>query len=188
MFEAKDILTILDANKPIAALPYSVKKINWRSVAQAARLDVPYNLLEQYAGDVNINTTNLAVDGTVETVDQVGTGTMLIDTAVLHAFVAKWPERKYRLCPMDVGQVSVNNDTRNFGFAFFREGVHPESGYYLSEDFAFVEDAKHLGFSTYVLASAVTGHIGKFEYEQNLALLKASGIDPRNIFQPADVF
>jgi hypothetical protein len=183
VFEAKDILTLIDTNRPISALPYAVKAVNWKSVGQAARLDVPDNLLEQYAGDVNINTANLAVDGSVEPVDQVGTGTILIASTVLDAFVTKWPERKYRLHDMDIGNVTLDGNKRDFGFAFFREGIHPKSRLYMSEDFQFLEDAKLLGFSAHVLSNAVTGHIGKFEYVQSLGLLKSTGIDSRRIFK-----
>jgi hypothetical protein len=55
------------------------------------------------------------------------------------------------------------------GRAFFRTGIDPKTGFYVGEDFTFVEDAKSLGFFPHVLSKAVTGHIGKFEYKQDLA-------------------
>ena len=184
VFDATDILRMLEANKPIVALPFSVKQIRWELVGQAARLGLPDNLLEYIAGDPNINTCKLSFDGAAQPVDQIGTGVMLIDTKVPHTVFATWPDRKYRLYPSEIGNVSpYEGETRDFGCEFFRTGISPKTGFYLSEDFMFIDDARSLGFDTYVLADAITSHIGRFEYKQNLGLLASLGLNVRDILK-----
>src|SRR5262245_27382845 len=49
-FEPEGALKMLDAKRPIVALPYSRKSVNWRRVATAAISGVPPEALADYAG------------------------------------------------------------------------------------------------------------------------------------------
>src|SRR5260221_11874055 len=44
IFDARDILKMIEADKPIVALPFARKEIKWGQVAEAARLGVPDKL------------------------------------------------------------------------------------------------------------------------------------------------
>src|SRR5262249_51221935 len=94
------------------------------------------------------------------------------------------PEWKYTLYPSELERVRANGGgNRDFAFDFFQVGVDRTTRRYLSEDFFFVEEARRLGFETYLVPNAVTGHIGRFEYVQNLPLLAATGLNVRNILK-----
>jgi hypothetical protein len=43
VFDGKDSLKMLEADKPIVALPFTRKEIKWGQVAEAVRLGVPTN-------------------------------------------------------------------------------------------------------------------------------------------------
>jgi hypothetical protein len=182
VFNAEDILKMIEADKPIIALPYAKKGIRWEAVGQAARLGIPDNLLDQYAGQPNINGHSVQADE-ITPIDQVGSGTMLIDVKVLHAMATRRPEWKYQLYPSELEKVRANGGNRDYAYDLFHVGVDPKSKRYLSEDFFFVEEARRLGFETYLVPNAVTGHIGSFEFIQNLPLLATTGLNVRNILK-----
>ena len=70
-FQPVDILRMLEANKPVTALPYALKHLKWDQIGQAARLGIPDSLLEYFGADVNFNTTPIRVDG-MTPVPQIG--------------------------------------------------------------------------------------------------------------------
>jgi len=81
---------MLDVDKPVVGLLYALKNLKWDQIGQAARLGMPDNLLEYFGADVNFNTTPISVDQATP-IPQIGCGTMLIKTEVLHAMAT--PER-----------------------------------------------------------------------------------------------
>jgi hypothetical protein len=177
VFRAEDVLTMIESDKPIVALPYALKEIKWGQIAEAAKLGIPENLLEHFAGDPCVNSEN-AVVSEVTPIHQVSTGTMLIQTKVLDAMAEKHPEWRFRLFAKEKEQ---QGGTRDYAYDFFQVGVDPNSGFYLSEDFFFIGAARALGFETYLLPHAVTGHVGSYEFTQDLGLLAASGVGIRNM-------
>jgi len=128
-FSATDILKMIEANKPIIALPYAMKEVQWSTVGQAARLGIPDGLLEHYVGEPNINGTFVPVDE-ITKIDQVGAGTMLIDTTVFHTMVAKHPDWKYRLYPSEIKQVLGDGGNRDYAFDFFQCGIESQTRLY----------------------------------------------------------
>jgi len=179
-FQPADIVRMIKANKPTVALPYALKNLKWDQIGQAARLGMPDNLLEYFGADVNFNSSPMSVDQ-VTSIPQIGCGTMLIKTEVLHTMATS--ERKYRLYPSEMEEVQANGGNRDYAYDFFRPQIDPVTRYYLSEDFAFCEDARRLGFEVYVLPTAITGHVGSHEYKLNLPLIAASGLNVRDILQ-----
>jgi len=185
-FEPGDILRMLEVDRPIVGLPYALKNLKWDQIGHAARLGMPDNLLEYFGADVNFNTTPISVDQATP-IPQIGCGTMLIKTEVLDAMVARHPEWKYRLYPSEIEEVQANGGNRDYAYDFFRPQIDAETRYYLSEDFAFCEEARRLGFEVYVLPGAATGHVGTYEYKLNLPLLAAAGLNVRNMLnQPQE--
>jgi len=87
------------------------------------------------------------------------------------------------LYPSEIKQVLADGGNRDYAFDFFQCKIDPETRFYLSEDFFFVEEARRLGFESYLVPNAVTGHVGRFEFVQNLPLLAASGLNFRNILK-----
>ena len=78
VFDPKDILCLLDAAKPIVALPYAIKFLDWQAIAEAARLGVPPGELAA-AGTTSVGKNGLAC----------GTGTMLVERRVFEAMAAQ---------------------------------------------------------------------------------------------------
>lgn len=165
-FEARNAYEMLKADKPIVALPYSTKGINWYAVAQAARQGAPPETLPQYAASPCLNYSAQPLSMTeASPVRHAGTGAMLIQTAVFAKLAQEHPERKYKMCAAEIAERGTNLTE---AFDFFPIGVYPETAEYLSEDYYFIEDARKSGFETYILPWAVTDHIGSYEYKANL--------------------
>jgi hypothetical protein len=96
-FDPQDILKMLEADKPICALPFARKNVQWPQIAEAARLGVPDCLLENFVGDPCINHSKpIGLDG-IQQIGQTGTACMLINTKIFHAMAEKHPDWKYRL-------------------------------------------------------------------------------------------
>jgi len=91
------------------------------------------------------------------------------------------PEWKYRLYPAD-----IYANHRDFNDDFFQIRVDPETKLYLSEDYFFVQEARKIGFQTYVVPNAVTGHVGAYEYKLNLPLVAASGLNIRGMIRSSE--
>ena len=103
---------------------------------------------------------------------------MLINVEVFHAIAARHPDWKFKLYPREIVQEDARRD---YGYDFFQTAIDPTTRNYLSEDFFFVEEARRLGFETYLLPQAITKNVESFEYTMNLGFLAASGIGVRNI-------
>jgi hypothetical protein len=178
VFAAQDVTKMLTADVAICGLPYVRKEVLWGKVAEAAKHGIPHELLKYFAGDPNINSSTPVPIGGVMPIDQLAGGLMLINTDVFKALAEAHPERKYQLYEAEIEQ----NPGRSFAYDFFRVGpgfsasIDPQTKYYLSEDYWFEEDARKLGFQSYLLPSAVTGHIGSFQYMMNAPVMAASGL------------
>ena len=145
VFDPKDILRLLEAAKPIVALPYAIKHLDWQAIAEAARIGVP-------AGELAAaGTTSVGKDGVA-----CGTGTMLVERRVFEAMAAQ-PERWYTPPPLTAQVSGIQKECE-----FYRAGV--VDGVFLPEDFSFCLSARALGFESQLL-EANTGHIGSFTYE-----------------------
>lgn len=83
-------------------------------------------------------------------VDYAGTGFMMIDRSVLERMRREWPEREHE-------EGSVGDS-----FAWFDPRV--EDGIYLSEDYAFVKDARSLGFKVLADPAIRLIHHGSYGY------------------------
>ena len=123
------------------------------------------NILVNFGGN-----TNIAVEQSFEIgqkpvqVIHAATGAMLVDTQVLKSLAKAHPEQRYR--PNGTYQPSLE-----FHWDFFPVGVR--KGIYLSEDFAFCEDAAELGFQTYILPTAKTFHQGSMSFPMDLGAVSA---------------
>lgn len=171
-FNAPDVLTMLTADKPIIALPYSKKGINWQAVAKAARHGIPPEGLHQYAGVACIDSDKpFGVDKIIP-IRHAGTGVMLIQTSVFVKMAEAHPEWKYKMCAAEI----VDRGTKETeAIDFFRIGIYPETSEYLSEDYYFIEDARAMGFETYLVPNALTIHVGSYDYMMCLPAIAQLG-------------
>jgi len=169
IFSPANVVEMLEADRPIVALPYSLKGVDWQNVATAVRAGVPADQLYQYAGrpvfgidgEFDLNKPTPAV--------AVGTGVMLIQVSVLRALADANPDWKYRIGASEIQFRGSDGDA----YDFFQVGRDSATGYYLSEDYWFAAKAKKLGFETYLLPWAQTMHCGSFQYLMNFPALVA---------------
>jgi len=171
-FDARWVIELLKCELPIVALPYSRKSLNWNFISEAA---AGHGIAPEHLSGFG-GSANFAIDD--DQVFEVGqkpvrvrhaaTGAMLVDVRVFRALTEAFPERRYRPNCNGGSHVPI---TCEWNFDFFRVGVRKEI--YLSEDFAFCEDALELGFGTYLLPSARTFHQGAMSYEMDLSKVSA---------------
>jgi hypothetical protein len=171
-FDAFHIFAMLEANKPIVCLPYSAKSINWQNVGKAVKRGASPEQLSQFAGIPVFNTDRPFAMNETPPIKHAGTGAMLIQTAALRAMADKLPERKYKMC---AGEIEASGTNRTEAYDFFKVGIYPGTSNYLSEDYYFEEDARRLGFETFLIPSAQTLHIGSYEFTMNVPAVASLG-------------
>lgn len=171
-FDAFHIFAMLEANKPIVALPYAAKSINWRNVGEAARRGASPEQLPQYAGAPVFNSDRPFATNEITPIKHAGTGAMLIQVAALGAMADKLPERRYKMC---AGEIESRGTKETEAVDFFKVGIYPGTSTYLSEDYYFEEDARRLGFETFLIPFAQTLHVGSHEFTMNLQAVASLG-------------
>lgn len=97
-------------------------------------------------------------------VHHAATGPTLVDFCVFRALAKAFPEKRYQ--PRVTYQPSVECH-----WDFF--AVRVREGVYLSEDFAFCEDALAAGFPTFILPQCKTFHAGSMLYPLDLSKITA---------------
>jgi hypothetical protein len=93
---------------------------------------------------------------------------MLIKSEVLKALAKAYSNRRYK---SRLNETYGNPLTRDFAHEFFRAEICPKTNIYLSEDFWFCDQARRLGFETFVLPLARTTHAGSYDFVLNLPAL-----------------
>jgi hypothetical protein len=171
-FDAFHIFTMLEANKGIVCLPYAAKSINWRNVAEAVKRGATPEQLPQFAGIPVFNVDHPFAANQITAVKHAGTGAMLIQTAVLKVMAEKLPDRHYKMC---AGEMEASGTQRTEAVDFFKVGIYPGTSNYLSEDYFFEEDARRLGFETFLIPWAQTLHVGSHEFTMNVQAVASLG-------------
>jgi hypothetical protein len=167
-FSADDILALFEAGKPIAALPFSAKSINWEAVARAARAGVPPGALREYAGNAIISAESAFPVDTLSPVKRIGCGVMLIETHVFRALADANPAWRYKNDKFGWGVAKLD---REHSFSFFQVGICPDTEMMCGEDYFFCNEARRLGFEVCVLPSARTIHTGSYDHVLNLSAI-----------------
>ena len=158
-FEAKDILKLVETDKPIIAGAYPKKEINWHSIKETIKKNpnVSDQELKFASGNYVFNPMgdNFTLDEPVE-VDGIGTGFMLIQRNVF----TKLKETglvTISYCPYEKCQT----------LQYWICGSDCK-GIELSEDYYFSHQCRKIGISTYLLPSIVLKHIGTYTFEGSI--------------------
>ena len=168
-FNDADVLEMVRADKPVVALHYARKDIYWHQVAEAARRGIPADQLAQFAGRPALNTFQEGVRlNEISEVRHAPTGCMLIRTDVFKALAEAHPERKFSA---RLSNSFPQTNDREWSYDFFRVGICPETKAYLSEDFQFCEDARALGYKSFIVPWAETIHTGLCDFRMSLPAL-----------------
>lgn len=175
-FDSKDVIAMLQVDKPIVVLPYAGKGIDWSNVVKAVKKGATADQLPHFIGNPVIGFEDRPFTVNEPTsVQAAGTGAMLIKTEVFERLAEAHPEWKYTPGPPEARYRASHSpsDNHSEAFDFFQIGVDPKTRIYLSEDYFFVQAARELGFETILLPWAQTGHSGTFEFRMNISAIAA---------------
>lgn len=165
-FQPEDILKLLWHNKRIITGSYPIKDIMWEKVSENVKRGIPSEqLLERSLRFVvnavkdAENSTVAVENGAIEIYD-AGTGFMLIERSVFLEMIEAYPHLKYI---DDTG--SLDDEEKNWTYAFFNSYVEPEKNRFLSEDYGFCRYWQDIGGKVWVDPSIEMTHLGRLKYK-----------------------
>lgn len=164
-FIGDDIIKLLWHDKDIMTAAYPIKNIDWELVAKNAKDGMDSEKLMESSLRYVVNTVksgggNVRVDkGAVEVYD-AGTGFMLIKREVFEKLIDKYPELKYQ---DDTG--GLQEDEKDYTYAFFNSYVDPETNRFLSEDYGFCRYWQEIGGGVWTDPSIEMLHLGRMRYQ-----------------------
>jgi hypothetical protein len=163
-FSPQNLFRLLDAAKPMIAGVYPLKLIDWDKAREAAKADAP-DLMAAAIGYVVrfIPTPNhsVEVEDGIAKVAYGGTGFLLIERQAMQSIVDAHPELRARMGDMadKLGEEAV---------MVFETMIEPETGQYLSEDYAFCRRWRELGGEIWADMEARLTHVGAIAYTGSL--------------------
>jgi hypothetical protein len=169
-FNPQDIIAMLALDRDVIGAPYPKKALNWHNIAAAARThpELDPKELENVVGDYVFNvvkgTEKFQVSEPLE-VMEIGTGYFLVKRGVFDRWAAAYPQLRYR--PDHVGQ--KNFDGSRHIHAYFDCYIDPQSGRYLSEDYAFCQRWRAIGGQVWLCPWVQTQHVGTYAFTGNMA-------------------
>lgn len=154
-FEAKDIVSMVVANKPIIAGIYPKKRLNWARVEMAVKAGVPADQLEHHTGDLVIRLTDDEMEREVKVTDPVevwgaGTGFMLIQRSVFESLYDK------------VDHYQDEDGSPLHEYFFLKKD--PKLNKQLTEDYAFCQLCRENGIKVYAAPWVRLSHTGTYTF------------------------
>lgn len=172
-FKGSDVVRLLQADRPVVAGVYPLKVDGW----PAAGLEEPIpagstkaDFRARYAMYPAVARADAleADTGGFLNVLYAPTGFMLIKREVFLALMQRFPELKCRAALAGRPEFDTGAEA-TFLYAFFDTMIDPESGVYLSEDYAFCRLIERMGITPVVDARSNLRHQGIAVYEGDLA-------------------
>ncbi len=165
-FDAAQFERLFALDQDFAGAMYPAKRIDWPQLVRRMAEGEPAPTAGlQYVGALCTGDA-LRTRGGFATARYAGTGFLLLKRTVLERLIAAHPELAF--CGIH-GTPEFDVDTKN-RFALFDPMIDPETGMYLSEDFAFCQRWRALGGEIWLdLHSALT-HGGTADFVGNTAL------------------
>lgn len=168
VFTPQSVCRILLADRDVAAAVYPIKRLNWPEGGLPAR-----TTLEDFHLDFNdyaFNPINPGLDPVSKYVDADGfvevaeapTGFMCVKRRVFLDMMEKYPDLNY------TPDGPPGHPLAHLHWRFFDCMVDPDSGRYLSEDYAFCRLWRDIGGKIWVDVDCRLGHLGQHLYEGNL--------------------
>lgn len=176
-FEPDQIFTLLAADKPFCGALYPLKKLNWSLIGELARDRVPD--LESAALNYVVEFLDqrpAPIEGQMIRVRALGGGFLLIQREVITRMIAAYPD--LRFATSDV-RTSRDEAVDTSGYALFDPLIDPDSGIYLSEDYAFCKRWRDLGGEIWADTRSRLTHFGAHAFAGDPGLLLAIQQHPR---------
>jgi hypothetical protein len=165
-FDAEQVFRLLDFDADVTAAAYPVKEFDWEKIARAVRAGRdPQTAALNYVTAWQLENGKVVARSGFAKVRYAGTGFLMIRREVLIKLCEAHPELKYR-------RVHYPNDPLKDNphrFALFECMIDPDSGEYLSEDFAFCRRWTDLGGEIWLDVESKLDHSGQHLFVGNLA-------------------
>jgi hypothetical protein len=164
-FEPDQFLRLLRLDKDFAAGAYPLKQIDWRALPGRAVAGEPLAAAGlSYVGQICAGADLRRQDG-FATAKYAGTGFQLIKRCVFEKLIAAHPELKFRAVHTLTNE-KPGGDTL---YALFECAIDPETGVYLSEDYAFCGRWRALGGQIWLDLRSRLTHAGTSYYDGDCA-------------------
>ena len=170
-FPPEQVFRLIDADRDVIAAVCPLKKIDWEKVRAAAKADVA-DLQEVGIGYVvrflpNPENSVEVVDGFAQ-VAYGGTGFLMIKRQAMQRLVDGYPQLRAKMGDM-------GDSLAREAVMVFDTMIEPETGQYLSEDYAFCRRWRDLGGEIWADFSARLTHVGHAAYTGSLMQALRSG-------------
>jgi len=168
LFDPKDIVTMLNADKDIICGIYPKKEINWNSVRRAMDEGVPEDQLKFHTGSFVVNLVNYAGEVTVPINEPVeifngGTGFMMIKREVFDKLRPHVPS--YSNDVVDLNKTMKQGEDVA---EYFATSIEPETNRLLSEDYHFCREWRLIGGKVFAAPWVKLAHVGSYAFEGQL--------------------
>jgi hypothetical protein len=159
-FAPANVFRLLDAAKPVIAAVYPLKSIDWDKARAAAKADAPDLMAASLGYVVRFIPTpdhSVEVENGIARVAYGGTGFLLIERQAMQRIVDAHPELRAKMG--DMGDRMADE-----AVMVFETMIEPETGQYLSEDYAFCRRWRDLGGEIWADMEARLTHVGAAAY------------------------
>jgi len=171
-FTPEAVLRLVERGGPLVATPIPKKTIDWQAVHDLAPFAESPEDFAAAGADLTVSVGRADELFPGETIDRrvrdgfvrvpyAGTAFMLIERRVFEAIAKQHPELRY------VDDEAPPGEQERF--AFFDTLIHPASGRYLSEDFAFCHRWRACGGEVWIDTEPRLGHHGTYRFEGDTA-------------------
>ncbi|MGZ3378507.1 MAG: hypothetical protein ACXU8S_18070 [Phenylobacterium sp.] len=155
-FQPGNVFRLLDADKPLIAAVCPMKKIDWARARVAAKADAPDLMAASLGYVVRFLPTadhSVEVENGIAKVAYGGTGFLMIRREAMQQVVDAHPELHAKMG--DMGDKLADEAPM-----VFETMIEPETGQYLSEDYAFCRRWRDLGGEIWADFEARLTHVG----------------------------
>jgi hypothetical protein len=165
-FEPEQVLRLLACGADVCAGVYPIKRFDWEKVRQtlAAGLPEPSAAALHYVLEVE-NPGRIETRGEFLRVRYAGTGFLMIRRQALEKMCERYQSLRFR-ADHNYGDALAGSANR---VALFDCMIDPETGVYLSEDFAFCKRWIDMGGEIWADLASRLSHVGPTTYTGNLA-------------------
>jgi len=163
-FAPANVFRLLDADKPVIAAVYPMKHIDWQRARMAAKADAPDLMAASLGYVVRFIPTpdhSVEVENGIAKVSYGGTGFLMIRRQAMQEIVDAHPELRAKMG--DMGDRMADE-----AVMVFETMIEPETGQYLSEDYAFCRRWRDLGGEIWADMEARLTHVGHAAYSGSL--------------------
>jgi len=163
-FAPENVFRLLAAGKPVIAGVCPLKFIDWEKARAAAKADVADLRSASLGFVVRFIPTpdnSVEINDGIAKVAYAGTGFLMIAREALQQIVDAHPELRAKMGDMVGGQAEEAS-------MVFETMIEPETGQYLSEDYAFCRRWHDLGGEIWADAEPPLTHVGSAAYSGSL--------------------